>query len=130
MDLLRTNSIKVVGRLKSQDLKIGNRKDNGAGYISGNAIIISNLDGRDCEFEISFYAAQKTKEGKDSQLFTSYSKMGELVGKKIEVTGDIRESRFFSKNADQIHKNLMVVSFVVLQNLHQMKLHSNLAVSL
>lgn len=102
MDLLRTNSIKVVGRLKSQDLKVGNRKDNGAGYISGNAIIISNLDGRDCEFEISFYAAQKTKEGKDSQLFTSYSKMGELVGKKIEVTGDIRESRFFSKNADQM----------------------------
>lgn len=102
MDLLRTNTFKVVGRLQSQDLKIGNKKADGSGFISGKAVIISKLDGRDCEFEISFFANQNTKDGKESQLFTSYSKLGDLVGKKVEVTGDIRESRFFSSNANQM----------------------------
>lgn len=102
MELLRTNTFKVVGRLVSQDLKQGNRKDNGAGYISGKATVIANLGGRDNEFEISFFANQLTQDGKESQLFSNYSKLGELVGKKVEITGDIRESRFWSRNANQM----------------------------
>lgn len=102
MDLLRTNSIKIVGRLQSQDLQPKNKKSDGSGYISGSAIVISHLDGRDCEFEIQFYTNQKTKDGKQSQLYTSYSKLGELVGKKVEITGELRENRFYSKNSNQM----------------------------
>lgn len=102
MGLLKTNTFKVVGRLSNVNLTNGNRKDNGAGFISGKATVISNLGGRDNEFEISFYANQKTKEQKDSQLYISYSKMNELVGKKVEVTGEIRENRYFSVNANQM----------------------------
>ena len=102
MDFLRTNSFKVVGRLVSQDLKAGNRKDNGAGFISGKAVVVSNLGGKDCEFEISFFANQSTQNGKDNQLYISYSKLGELVGKKVEITGDIRESRFFSTRTNEM----------------------------
>lgn len=102
MDLLRTNTFKVVGRLQSQDLKIGNKKSDGSAFISGKAIIVANLGGKSNEFEVSFFTNQKTKDGKESQLFTSYSKLGDLVGKKVEITGDIRESRFFSSNANQM----------------------------
>lgn len=102
MDLLKNNSFKIVGRLVSQDLQPANARNDGHGYISGNAVVVANLDGRDCEFEISFYTNQKTKEGKDSQLYVSYSKLGDLVGKKVEVTGDIRESRFYSKKGNQM----------------------------
>jgi len=102
MDLLKTNTFKVVGRLVSQDLKILNKKTDGSGFISGNVIIEANLDGAKNEFEISFYANEKTQDGKISSLYTTYSKLGELVGKKVEVTGDIRESRFWSSNANQM----------------------------
>lgn len=102
MDLLRTNSFKIVGTLVSQNLEAKNKKADGAGYISGNATIVSNIDGRDCEFDVSFYTNQLTKDGKQSQLYTSYSKMKDLVGKKVEVSGEIRENRFFSKNAKQM----------------------------
>ena len=101
-DLLKQNTFKVVGRLVSQDLKTLNRKDNGAGFISGNIIVEANLGGAKNEFEISFYANEKTQDGKVSTLYTQYSKLGELVGKKIEVTGDMRESRFWSSNANQM----------------------------
>lgn len=102
MDVLTKNSFKVVGKLVSQDLKTGQKKDGKGGFISGKVVVLSVLDGKNNEFEISFYANQSTKDGKDSQLFTSYSKLGELVGKKVEITGDIRESRFWSANANQM----------------------------
>lgn len=102
MDLLRTNSFKIVGKLISQDLKIANRKDNGAGYISGKAVVVASLGGANNEFEISFFTNQTTKDGKESQLFTSYSKLGDLVGKKVEITGEIRENRFWSSTANQM----------------------------
>jgi hypothetical protein len=102
MDLLKQNTFKVVGRLVSQDLKILNKKTDGSAFISGNVIVEANLDGAKNEFEISFYANEKTQDGKISALYTQYSKLGELVGKKIEVTGDIRESRFWSTNANQM----------------------------
>lgn len=101
-DLLKQNTFKVVGRLVSQDLKILNKKTDGSGFISGNIIVEANLDGAKNEFEISFYANEKTQDGKVSSLYTQYSKLGELVGKKVEVSGDIRESRFWSSNANQM----------------------------
>ena len=47
MDLLRTNTFKIVGKLVSQNLKTGNRKDNGDGFISDEAVVVSNLGGKD-----------------------------------------------------------------------------------
>jgi hypothetical protein len=100
--LFRTNTFKVVGRLVKADVKTGNRKDNGQGYVSVNATVQSNIGGKVNEFEISLFASQLTKDGKQSQLYTSYSKLPELEGKKVEISGDIRENRYFSANLNQI----------------------------
>ena len=102
MDLLKTNSFKVVGRLSSSNLEVKQRKDNGNTFISGDIVVIAELGGAKNEFEISFYANQKTADGKDSALFTSYSKLADLVGKKIEVTGSLGESRFWSSKTNQM----------------------------
>lgn len=102
MDLARKNTFKVVGRLQSQDLKTGNKKSNGDGYIYGKAVVIANLAGEDNEFEISFLTNEKTKDGKVNQLYVSYSKLGDLVGKKVEISGEIRENRFWSTNGNQM----------------------------
>jgi len=102
MDLLRTNSFKIVGRLSSVDMRPGNRKSDGAGYISGSAVVVSSLGGADNTFEIRFYTSQNTKDGKVSQLYNSYSKMSELIGKKVQIDGEIRENRFWSKSTNQM----------------------------
>lgn len=100
--LFNENSFKVVGRLVSADVKVGNRQENGAGYVSVDALVASVIDGEDNEYPITFFANEQTKDGKHSKLYDTYAKLGELIGKKIEVTGSIRENRFFSESANQL----------------------------
>lgn len=96
-NLLKTNQFKIVGKLLSADIRTGNRKDNGQGYVSVNAVIGSTINGKSCEYEVAFFANQLTQDGKESKLYTSYCKLNELVNKKVQVTGDIRENRFWSE---------------------------------
>ncbi len=98
----QTNSITIVGRLVDCGLKTDRRKDNGQGYISGNVIVRSVLGGATKEFEIAFYANELNQSKQPNKLYISYSKLGELVGKKVEITGDLRENRYWSANAKQL----------------------------
>lgn len=100
--LFAKNTIKIVGHLVSAEIKTGNRKDNGAGFITVNAIVQSNIEGKTNEYEVSFSASQMTKDGKVSQLYTSYSKMKELEGRKVQIDGDMRENRYWSTRLNQL----------------------------
>ncbi len=102
MELLKINSMKIVGKLVEVALKTGNRPTDGIGYVSATATIVANLDGRDNEFEVQFYSSALTQDKKENQLYKSYMKMEDLKGKKVEVTGDIRESRFYSTRNEQM----------------------------
>lgn len=98
----KTNNIKIVGRLASCDLKTNRRKDNGQGYISGNVIINSVIGGETKEFEVSFYANELSQTKQPSKLYISYSKLNELVGKKVEITGSLSERRYWSTKTKQL----------------------------
>lgn len=100
--LFRTNTFKVVGRLLNTDVRTGTLKSNGQEYISVDVTVQSTIGGKNNEFEISLFANKLTKDGKPSQLYTSYSKLPELVNKKVEISGEIRENRYFSSNLNQI----------------------------
>lgn len=100
--LQRTNNFKVVGRLIKADIRNGVSARTGQAYISATATVKSVVEGNDCEYEVSFFANQNTAQGKPSALYTSYSKMGELEGKKVEITGELRENRYFSTRAEQM----------------------------
>lgn len=100
--LLRENSFRIVGTLTNVDSTIGNRKDNGQEYISVNITVNSVIEGVPCEYEISLFSSKFTKDDKESQLFISYSKLGELKGKKVDVSGEIRENRYWSTNLGQM----------------------------
>ena len=100
--LLRENSIKIVGRLTDAHVTLGNRKDNGQGYISVDATVVSLINGVSNEFKVNFYTNQLTKDGKQSKLYDSYNKLPEMVGKKVEIDGEIRENRYWSTNLNQL----------------------------
>lgn len=96
------NEIKIVGKLTKANLKTGKSAKTGQNYVSATAVVVSNIKGVDNEFEVSFFANEMTADNKPSELFKSYSKMPELEGKKVEITGSLRENRFFSSNLNQI----------------------------
>ena len=107
-ELKKTNSFKVVGTLIGVDTKKGQMKSNGQDFISVTATVKSVIDGKSNEFEIEFFASKLTKEGKPSQLYINYDKMGEMKDKKVEVTGEIRENRFWSTKTSQMASNLVL----------------------
>lgn len=100
--LFNENSFQVVGRLMSADVKIGNKVSDGLGYVSVDAIVTSIIDGVENEYPISFFANELTKDKKHSKLYDTYAKLGELIGKKVDISGSIRENRFWSANANQL----------------------------
>ena len=87
--LQNTNTFKVVGRLIKADVKLGTSTKSGQPYVSATATVQSVIHGTNCEFEIDFYSSQMTSAGKVSALYTSYTKMAELEGKKVVEEGII-----------------------------------------
>ena len=111
--LLRENSIKIVGKLTDAQVTLGNRKDNGQGYISVDTTVVSLINGVSNEYKVNFYTSQLTKDGKQSKLYDSYSKLPEMVGRKVEIDGEIRENRYYSTNLNQlISTQLLAGKFV------------------
>ena len=111
--LLRENSIKIVGKLMDAQVTLGNRKDNGQGYISVDTTVVSLINGVSNEYKVNFYTSQLTKDGKQSKLYDSYSKLPEMVGRKVEIDGEIRENRYYSANLNQlISTQLLAGKFV------------------
>ena len=100
--LLNTNTIKIVGKLIDAKVTTGNRKDNGQGYISVDATVCSVINGVENEYKIGFYSNQTTKEGQMNKLYESYSHIPELINRKVEIDGEIRENRYFSNNSGQL----------------------------
>ena len=111
--LLRENSIKIVGKLVDAKATYGNRKDNGEGYISVDATVVSVIGGISNEFQINFYSGQLTKNKKENKLYESYSKLPEMIGRKVEIDGEIRENRYYSTNLNQlVSSQLLAGKFV------------------
>lgn len=101
-NLYRENSFKVVGTLLSANVQTGNRKSDGAGFVTTTAIVKSNIGGKDKEYEIVFRSNEKTVDGNPNKLYATYVDMPSSIGKKVEINGEIQESRFWSDKAGQI----------------------------
>ena len=102
MDLERTNIVKIVGRLTNCDIKTGIRKSDGMGYVSVTASVTSDINGEDNQFDVSFYAFQSTKDGKENSLYGTYLTMNELIGKKVQIDGSMSENRFYSAKQEKM----------------------------
>lgn len=95
--LEKQNSFEITGRLTNTNLKPGTSKKTGNNYISGSITVESIINEKTCTYEINLFSNELTSEGKISGLYTSYSKLNELIGKKVEVYGSMREHRYFDE---------------------------------
>lgn len=98
----RENSFTIVGTLLDAQIKYGNKKSDGAGYISVEALVGAEINGIHCEYPVRFYSNQLKADKTPNKLYESYSKMGSLVGKKVQIDGSLRENRFFSTKTKQL----------------------------
>ncbi len=104
-ELAKTNTFNITGTLVDLDTKTGQMK-NGQDYISVDATVNSVIDGKTYQYEIEFFSSKMTKENKASQLYLNYSKLGEMLNKKVNITGELRENRFWSAKANQMASSI------------------------
>lgn len=100
-NLLKTNSITIIGTLKDVVITNGVRTT-GDKYVKAVATVTSVIKGVTNEFEISFISSELTQEKKQNQLYATYSNMSTFKGKKVEISGSLRENRYFSTRSEQI----------------------------
>lgn len=101
MEVLRKNEVIIVGKLVAADIKKDFDK-NGKSYISVDATIQSEIKGKTNTFEVNFYAREMTKENQVNKLYTIYSGIEGFLNKKVQVSGELTENRFWSSNAGQL----------------------------
>ena len=101
-ELLQTNTFKVVGNLVKADTALRTNPDNGEQSITVTATVVRVVENKSNEFTIRLYSKALTKDGKPNGLYASYSKLSELEGHKIEISGSLSENRYYSTNAEQM----------------------------
>lgn len=99
---ITTNTIEIIGTLAESKLEVKQNKNNGSDFICGDIVIQAELDGAINTFEIGFYAKKVTNSGEISKLYTAYEGIDALVGKKVRVSGSLREERYFDKTTGQM----------------------------
>lgn len=101
-EFLATNSFKIVGQLLKAEQNLRTDPNTGVQSISVVATIVSTIEGKANEFTVRLFSKALTNDGKPNGLYATYSKMNELEGHKIEVTGSISENRYYSTTSEQM----------------------------
>ena len=101
-NLFRQNDFNIVGTLKNVDIRYGIKKSDGKDFISGTLIVGSKINGVDNEFHVNIFENKTKADGSDYQIYVTYSKLPELINKKIQITGNLRENRFWSSATGQL----------------------------
>jgi hypothetical protein len=101
-ELAKQNSFKIVGDLVEVNLENKTSGRTGKDFISGKIVIKSLIDGRQQLTEVELYSNKFKQDGTGNKLFDTYANLGSLLNKRVRVSGELGESRFFSTQNSQL----------------------------
>lgn len=101
-ELAKQNSFKIVGDLVEVNLENKTSPRSGKDFISGKIVVKSLIDGRQQLTEVELYSNKFKQDGTPNKLYDTYANLGALLNKRIRVSGELGESRFFSTQNSQL----------------------------
>jgi hypothetical protein len=101
-EVAKQNSFKIVGELVEINLENKTSPRSGKDFISGKIVVKSIIDGRNQLTEVELYSNKFKQDGTPNKLFETYSNLGALLNKRVRVSGELAESRFFSTTNTQL----------------------------
>jgi hypothetical protein len=101
-EVAKQNSFKIVGELVEANLETKTSGRSGKDFISGKIVIKSVLDGRQQLTEVELYSNKFKQDGTSNKLYETYANLGTLLNKRVRVSGELGESRFFSTTNSQL----------------------------
>lgn len=93
------NTFTVVGTLKQVEYK---NKEKQAEQVSSRATVESVIGGKTKTYEIEFFSKAVTQAGTPNKLYATYLDMEKNIGKKIKITGELRENRYYSSTKEAV----------------------------
>lgn len=100
--VLKTNIVKVTGTLVEVNLETKQSKTNGNDFISGSIVIKSIINGREQLTEMQLYSSAVKADGSPNKFFETYSALDSKIGKRVTVSGEIEESRYYQSTSSQV----------------------------
>jgi hypothetical protein len=101
-EVAKQNSFKIVGELVEVNLEAKTSSRSGKDFISGKIVVKSVINGRQQLTEVELYSNKFKQDGTPNKLFETYSTLGALLNKRVRVSGELAESRFFSPTNSQL----------------------------
>lgn len=101
-EVAKQNSFKLVGELVESNLETKTSGRSGKDFISGKIVIKSVLDGRQQLTEVELFSNKFKQDGTSNKLYETYANLGALLNKRVRVSGELGESRFFSTTNSQL----------------------------
>jgi hypothetical protein len=101
-ELAKQNSFKIVGDLVEVNLDTKTSGRSGKDFISGKIVIKSLINGRQQLTEVELYSNKFKQDGTPNKLYDTYANLGALLNKRVRVSGELGESRFFSATNSQL----------------------------
>ena len=112
MAVLKKNEVFIVGELVDVKTDVRTSSDNKT-YISGKVsvkVVVNNVENI---IDASIYANEKTKEGADSKMYKSYLTLDSLIGKRVRITGSLREGAIVDPSSGDVrHFNQIDAKFI------------------
>ena len=111
MDRAKVNKVFVVGTVQEVDTTIRQTGD-GRDYINGKIVIKVGEDDSANLVEMKVLAFAKTKNGDDNKIYQSFTKLDAYNGKRVKISGELRDGSMVRQDGSVIHFNEVYVKFV------------------
>lgn len=101
-EVAKQNSFKIVGDLVEVNLEQKLSQRSGKDFISGKIVVKSTIEGKTQLTEVELYSNKFKQDGTPNKLFETYATLEALLNKRVRVSGELGESRFFSTQSSQL----------------------------
>lgn len=104
-----TNTVEIIGTLKSKDIEVKTSKRTGAEYVSGKLEVICKIGNRIHEIPVSVFVMKSSKLYKGietvSQQYKSIEEVGLENADRIRVTGELTLNEYYNRDGKLVQFN-------------------------
>ena len=104
-----SNTVEVVGTLKSKELEVRVAKKSGKRYMSGKIVVASKVDGKLNEQQIRVFIMESSKLFKGIETvkneYSSIEEVGATQADRIRVTGELDFNQYYNRDGKLVQFN-------------------------
>ena len=104
-----SNTVEVIGTLKSKNLEIKTAKNSGKKYMSGQITVLSKSDNKVNEHRINVFMMESSKLFKGIETvnneYKSIEEVGEEDADRIRVTGELDFNQYYNREGKLVEFN-------------------------